>query len=56
MVLIKTILSEFIGLFVADIPLVAAVAAWHAKIDNCAQYMLSQLPSDRINLPGGAPQ
>lgn len=23
---------------------VAAVAAWHAKIDNCAQYMLSQLP------------
>lgn len=27
----------------------AAVVAWHDKIDNCAQYMLGQLPSDRTN-------
>ncbi len=27
----------------------AAVAAWHDKIDNCAHYMLDQLPSDRVN-------
>jgi DNA-binding GntR family transcriptional regulator len=27
----------------------AAVTAWHDKIDNCAHYMLGQLPSDRTN-------
>ncbi|MBL8927754.1 MAG: helix-turn-helix domain-containing protein [Pseudonocardia sp.] len=27
----------------------AAVVAWHDKIDNCAHYMLGQLPSDRMN-------